>query len=51
MDLVFSYVYTRLKKRIPSIKPLANILESIVFVEVAPSTASEIEGSRIFVNF
>ena len=30
----FSYVYTRLKKRIPSIKPLANILESIVFLKL-----------------
>ena len=30
----FSYVYTRLKKRIPSIKPLANILESIVFLKM-----------------
>ena len=27
----FSYVYIRLKRRIPSIKPLANILEPIVF--------------------
>ena len=30
----FSYVYTRLKQRIPSIKPLANILESIVFLKM-----------------
>ena len=30
----FSYVYTRLKQRAPSIKPLANILESIVFLKM-----------------
>ena len=29
-----SCMYTRLKQRIPSIKPLANILESIVFLKM-----------------
>ena len=30
----FSYVYTRLKQRIPSIKPLANFVESIVVLKL-----------------
>ena len=46
----FTYAYTRLKQRTPSIKPLANILESIVFLKMLLLPPPKLKAMNYF-NF